>query len=108
MADNVFMCTGLFVFPAPTLPARIPLSSLCSGYLLSLAAAKRHFLAQAYRICNLLSLLPFEKLLFSVPSDVRHASRSAAGVRTTCDPELKPCCSSAGWSSVGMVPVDYL
>lgn len=95
------------MFPAPSLPARIDLSSLCSGHLFSLVAAKRYFLAKAYRVCNLFSLLPFEKLLFNV-SDVRHASRSAAGVRTTCDPELKPCCSLVGWSSVGMVPVGYL
>lgn len=98
---------GLFVFPALCLSARVHPSSLCSDNVFSFAAAKSYFLASAHRICNLFSLLPFEQLLFNV-SDVRHASRSAAGVRTTCDPELKPCCSLVGWSSVGMVPVGYL
>lgn len=95
------------MFPTPSVPARIHLSSVCSDYLFSLAAAKRYFLAKACRICNLFSLLPFEKQLFNA-SDVRHASWLAAGVRTTCDPELKPCCGFVGWSSAGMVPVGYL
>jgi len=75
--------------------------------MFSSAAAERYFLANACRVCNLFSLLPFEKLLFNV-SDVRHPSRSAAGVRTACDPELMPRCGFVDWPSVGMVPVGYL
>lgn len=89
------------------MPARIHLSFLCSGHAFSFAAAKRYFLGSTLRICNLFSLLPFEKLLFNVCC-VRCTSGSAADVRTACDPTLKLCWSLVGWSWVGMVAVGYL
>lgn len=68
---------------------------------------KRYFLGSTLRICNLFSLLPFEKLSFNV-CYVRCTSGSAADVRTACDPVLKLCWSLVGWPWVGMVPVGYL
>lgn len=57
--------------------------SLCSGHTFSFAATKRYFLGSTLRICNLFSLLPFEKLLFNVCC-VRCTSGSAAGGRAAC------------------------
>lgn len=56
--------------------------SLRSGHTFSFAAAKRYFLGSTWRICNLFSLLPFEKLLFNVCC-VRCTSGSAADVRAS-------------------------
>lgn len=105
MSSSGVLCRTVCV-PCPFLACKD--SSFFSMFRSSfLLCSCKKFLAKAYRICNLFILLPFEKLLFNV-SDVRCTSRSAAGVRTACDPELKLCCSLVGWSSVGMVPVGYL
>lgn len=106
VATDVFMCTvqdWLCSLCLPCLQGFI-FSVFRSSFLL---CSCKKFLAKAYRICNLFNLLPFEKLLFSV-SNVRCTCRSAAGVWTACDAELKLCCSLVGWSCVGMVPVGYL